>query len=99
MRPGDGSMRDVAAVAAEDAVPLAGQPDLVLVAGLGLSAVAAWMALTWRGGLSEGEQVLVLGAGGVVGQAGVQLARTVGAGRVVAAARSERARERALRLG
>ena len=69
--------------------------DPVLVAGLGLSAVAAWMALTWRGGLAAGEQVLVLGAGGVVGQSAIQLARLAGAGRVIAAARSAAARERA----
>jgi NADPH:quinone reductase len=43
--------------------------------------------------------VLVLGAGGVVGQAAVQLARSAGAGRIVAAARGERSRERALALG
>jgi NADPH:quinone reductase len=41
----------------------------------------------------------VLGAGGVVGQSGVQLARAAGAARVVAAARSAQARERAMRLG
>ena len=43
--------------------------------------------------------MLVLGAGGVVGQAAVQLARTAGARRVVAAARSAAARERALDAG
>ena len=57
------------------------------------------MALTFRGGLTAGERVLVLGAGGVVGQAAVQLARSAGAGRIVAAARGERSRERALALG
>jgi NADPH:quinone reductase len=99
MRPGDGSMRARASVPEADVVSLPPDTDPVLVAALGLSAVAAWMALTWRGGLAAGEQVLVLGAGGVVGQAGVQLARAAGAGRVVAAARSAQARERALRLG
>jgi NADPH:quinone reductase len=34
-----------------------------------LSAVAAHMALTWRGGLEPGDQVLALGGGGVVGRA------------------------------
>jgi NADPH:quinone reductase-like Zn-dependent oxidoreductase len=70
-----------------------------VVAALGLSAVAAWMALTFRGGLAAGERVLVLGAGGVVGQAAVQLARSAGAGRIVAAARGERSGDRALALG
>jgi NADPH:quinone reductase-like Zn-dependent oxidoreductase len=99
MRPGDGSMRGSATVPEQDAVPLPGGADPVLVAALGLSAVAAWMALTWRGELAAGERVLVLGAGGVVGQAGVQLARVAGAARVIAAARSGQARERARELG
>ncbi|GAA5064328.1 NADPH:quinone reductase-like Zn-dependent oxidoreductase [Thermocatellispora tengchongensis] len=57
------------------------------------------MALTWRGELAAGEQVLVLGAGGVVGQAAVQLARIAGARRVIAGARSPAGRERAERAG
>jgi NADPH:quinone reductase len=99
MEPGDGSMRALAAVPEHDVVALPPGADPVLVAALGLSAVAAWMALSFRGGLTAGERVLVLGAGGVVGQAAVQLAKAAGAGRVVAAARSPRAREQALRLG
>ena len=59
-----------------------------VVAAIGMSGIAAWMALTWRGGLAPGETVIVLGAGGVVGQAAVALARLSGAGRVIAVARS-----------
>jgi NADPH:quinone reductase len=99
MKPGDGSMAAVAAVPEADLVDLPDGVDPVLVGALGLSAVAAHMALTWRGGLAAGEQVLVLGAGGVVGQAAVQLARAAGARRVVAAARSADARARAQRAG
>jgi NADPH:quinone reductase-like Zn-dependent oxidoreductase len=99
MQPGDGSMRAIAAVDEQDVVPLPDGADAALVAALGLSAVAAWLTLTWRGELAEGEQVLVLGAGGVVGQAALQLARSAGARRVIGAARSEAARERALRAG
>jgi NADPH:quinone reductase-like Zn-dependent oxidoreductase len=98
MEPGDGSMREVAVAPEQDVVPIPAAADLALVAALGLSGVAAWMALTWRGEIAAGEQVLVLGAGGVVGQAAVQLARVAGARRVVAAARSEAARERAQRV-
>ena len=99
MRPGDGSMASVVVVPEADLVPLPGDADPVLVAALGLSAVAAHMALTWRGGLAEGEQVIVLGAGGVVGQAAVRLAKAAGARRVVAAARSAAGRERAAAAG
>lgn len=98
MRPGDGSMRALAAVPAADVVVLPEGADPVLVAALGLSAVAAWMAMTGPGELAAGDRVMVLGAGGVVGQAGIQLARTAGAA-VVAVARSAAARDRALRLG
>jgi NADPH2:quinone reductase len=94
MAPGDGSMREVATAVERDVVALPAEADPALVAALGLSGIAAWMSLTWRGELAAGEQVLVLGAGGVVGQAAVQLARTAGARRVVAAARSATARER-----
>jgi NADPH2:quinone reductase len=52
-----------------------------------------------RRGLQPGETVLVLGASGVVGQIGVQAAKLLGAGRVVAAARDPEGLERAGRLG
>jgi len=113
MAPGDGSLATHCAVPDVDLVPLDGEepdgpggagppggelPD-VLVAALGLSAVAAWCCLADRGRLRAGERVLVLGAGGVVGQVAVQLARLLGAGRVVGAARSERAAEQARAAG
>ncbi|TKJ18428.1 zinc-binding dehydrogenase, partial [Blastococcus sp. CCUG 61487] len=85
-------------VPVDAALPDAALPDATLAA-LGLSAVAAWMALTWRAGLRSGEHVLVLGAGGAVGQVAVGAARLLGAGRVVAAARSAAARDRALAAG
>ncbi|BCJ52497.1 NADPH:quinone reductase [Actinoplanes sp. NBRC 14428] len=99
MRPGDGSLAEYATVRAADTVVLPPGLDHGLIAALGLSAVAAHLALTWRGSLQAGEQVLVLGAGGVVGQAAVQLALLCGAQRVVAAARSPQARARAARAG
>lgn len=99
MAPGDGSMAERAVVPEADLVPLPADVDPVEVAALGLSAVAAHMALTWRGELAPGEQVIVLGAGGVVGQAAVQLARAAGARRVIAGARSEAAQARAGKAG
>ncbi|WP_439380363.1 quinone oxidoreductase family protein [Amycolatopsis lexingtonensis] len=99
MLPGDGSMAEHAAVASADVVVLPPGADHALVAALGLSAVAAWRCLTGTGQLAAGETVLVLGAGGVVGQSAVQLARVAGAGHVVACARSAAAVERARRLG
>jgi NADPH:quinone reductase-like Zn-dependent oxidoreductase len=95
MQPGDGSMAQRVAVPEAELVALPGQVKDTVVAALGLSAVAAWMALTWKAALQPGEQVLVLGGGSVVGQVAIQAARLCGARRVVAAGRSRRAQERA----
>ncbi len=99
MAPGDGGLAELALAPAAQAVVVdADLPD-TLVAALGLSAVAAWEVLEGRAALRPGETVLVLGAGGVVGQVAVRAARLLGAGRVVAAARSGAARERAAACG
>ena len=99
MAPGDGGLAELATAAeAEVVVVEAELPDTV-VAALGLSAVAAWEVLEGRAALRPGETVLVLGASGVVGQVAVQAARLLGAGRVVAVARSTAALERALERG
>jgi NADPH:quinone reductase-like Zn-dependent oxidoreductase len=87
MRPGDGSLAERCLVPDGDVVPLESSVPDDLVAALGLSGVAAWMALSWRAGLAAGESVLVLGGGGAVGQAGVGVARALGAAHVVALAR------------
>ncbi|HYB85279.1 MAG TPA: zinc-binding dehydrogenase [Streptosporangiaceae bacterium] len=99
MAPGDGSMAELCVAPETALLPV---PDGVsddLAAALGLSAVAAWMALSWRGQLQPGEHVLVLGASGNVGQIAVQAARLLGAGRVVAACRDAQGRARATELG
>ena len=73
--------------------------DPALAVCLGVSGLAAWLSLEWRGGLAPGESVLILAASGVVGQIAVQAARVLGASRVVAAARSADGLERARELG
>jgi NADPH2:quinone reductase len=82
-----GSMALLAPVdpASTFAVPDALAPSVAVA--LGIAGLAAWLALDWRAGLQSGETVLVLGATSVVGQIGVQAARLLGAGRIVAAGR------------
>jgi NADPH:quinone reductase-like Zn-dependent oxidoreductase len=87
MQPGDGSMAERCVVPDEDVVPLESSVPDELAAALGLSGVAAWVALSGRARLQPGEQVLVLGGGGAVGQAGIGVARVLGASTVVAMAR------------
>jgi NADPH2:quinone reductase len=54
----------------------------------GIAGLAAYLSLKVRARTAEGERVLILGAGGAVGQVGVVVARKLGASRVVAAARN-----------
>ena len=77
-------------------------PDRVsdgVAVALGISGLAAWLGLTARAQLREGEHVPVLGASGVLGQIAVQASKLLGAGRVVAAARSPEGLKRCLELG
>jgi NADPH:quinone reductase-like Zn-dependent oxidoreductase len=99
MAPGDGSLAELCAVPDGDLVPLESPVPDSTIAALGLSAVAAWMSLTWRARLQPGERVVVLGGGGAVGQAAIGAARVLGASRVIAVCRSEDALERARRAG
>jgi NADPH2:quinone reductase len=93
VRPPFGSMAQLAPVdpSATFAVPDGLAPSLAVA--LGIAGLAAWLALDWRAHVDEGETVLVLGATSVVGQIGVQAARLLGAGRIVAAGRDREALE------
>ena len=62
--------------------------DDAVAAALSNTALGGWLALSWRSGLQPGETVCVLGATGAVGRVAVQAAKLLGAGRVVAVARS-----------
>lgn len=99
MASGDGSFAERCVVPDDDLIALDSEVPDAEVAALGLSAVAAWMVLTWRAKLQPGERVLVLGGGGAVGQAAVGAAKVLGAARVVAVCRTEEARRRAEAAG
>ena len=61
--------------------------------------ISAWLSFTQRAKLVPGETVLILGATGVIGQLAVQIAKLLGAGRVIGAGRNERALSVLSRLG
>jgi NADPH2:quinone reductase len=61
--------------------------------------VSAWLALTHRAKLAPGETVLILGATGVTGQLAVQIAKQLGAKRVIAVGRNARVLARLQQLG
>jgi NADPH2:quinone reductase len=96
---GLGFLAERALVGDGEAVLLPDGVDPTLASCFGIAGLAAWLAVDWRGDLREGETVLVLGASGAVGAIAVQAAKLLGAGRVVAAARSEKGLRRASELG
>jgi NADPH2:quinone reductase len=96
---GPGCMAERAVAAEARLIELPENADDAVAACLGIAGLAAWLALEHRARVEEGETVLVLGASGAVGQVAVQAARLLGAGRVVAAARSAEGLERARELG
>ena len=61
--------------------------------------VSAWLSLKHSAKLASGETVLILGATGVTGKLATQIAKILGAGRVVAAGRNERVLSTLLALG
>jgi NADPH:quinone reductase len=71
----------------ESLVPLPEGVDAAEAAGLGTAGLAAWIPLTRLAQITEDDIVLVLGASGAVGGVAVQVARLLGAKRVVAAGR------------
>jgi len=62
-------------------------------------ALSSWLPLVWRAGLKPGETVLILGATGVSGKLAIQIAKHLGAGRVVAVGRSAQVLETLPDLG
>ena len=65
----------------------------VLAIAMGIAGTGALLPLE-QAGIKPGESVLILGATGTLGQIALQLARILGAGRVVGAARDAKALER-----
>jgi NADPH:quinone reductase-like Zn-dependent oxidoreductase len=66
--------------------------DLHAAAGAALVYQTAWHSLITRGGLRPGETVLIVGAGGGVNSASIQIARLAGASAIVVASSAEKAR-------
>lgn len=61
--------------------------------------MSAWLTLTQAAHLAAGETVLILGATGTTGTLAVQIAKLLGAGRVVAAGRNQQALSALCKLG
>jgi NADPH2:quinone reductase len=88
-RPPYGMMAEYTVVPAAWCLPIPDNVDDVTAAALPNPALSSWLPLVWRAQLKPGETVLILGATGVAGKLAIQIARHLGAGRVVAAGRND----------
>jgi NADPH:quinone reductase-like Zn-dependent oxidoreductase len=82
-----GSMADKAVVDVRRSIELPDEVDVEKVAAAMNPAMSAWVALRRRVPIEPGQSVLVLGATGNAGSMAVQVAKRLGAGRVVGAGR------------
>ena len=80
-------------------IPLPDGLDDATAAGIANPAMSSWVALTERAKFAARESVLILGATGVAGRLAVQVAKRLGARRVVAAGRNPQALETLKELG
>lgn len=89
-RPPYGAMAQRTVVSRHHCFPLSEDIDDVTAAAVINPGVSAWLTLAHRAKLVRGETVLILGATGVTGKLAIQIAKMLGAERVVAAGRNER---------
>jgi NADPH:quinone reductase-like Zn-dependent oxidoreductase len=82
-----GTMADKALADPRRSIELPGNADAVKIAAAMNPAMSSWVALRHRVRIEPGQNVFVLGATGNAGSMAVQVARRLGAGRVVGAGR------------
>jgi NADPH:quinone reductase-like Zn-dependent oxidoreductase len=75
----DGFFAEYTAVPARNLLPLPDHVSFTDAAAASLVFVTAWHSLIVRGGLQAGESILIVGAGGGVNTASIQIARLAGA--------------------
>jgi NADPH:quinone reductase-like Zn-dependent oxidoreductase len=90
-RPPFGTFAERAVTNAALSVRLPDGLDPLIVAGIANPGMSSWVALQYRAQFAAGESVLILGATGAAGHLAVQIAKRLGARRVIAAGRNPEA--------
>lgn len=98
-RPPFGTFAERAVTSSTFALPLPEGLDDATAAGIANPGMSSWTALKFRAQFAPGESVLILGATGVAGQLSVQIAKRLGARRIVASGRNPEALEKLKSLG
>ena len=94
-----GAFAERSLVSTQHCIPLPDDLDDVVAAAIANPGMSAWAALVERAHLQPGETVLVNGATGTAGRIAVQLAKYLGAKKVIATARNESELEEVKTLG
>ncbi len=85
----DGALAERSLVRSKQCIALPDSLDDVTAAAIANPGMSAWAALVERAAMQPGETVLVNGATGTAGRLAVQLAKYLGAGRVIGTGRNE----------
>jgi NADPH:quinone reductase-like Zn-dependent oxidoreductase len=94
-----GSMAEYTVVSQAMTIPLPANIEDAVAAALGNPGLATWGALLGRAKIQPGEAVLVNGATGIAGKQAVQVAKYLGAAKVIATGRDEKALAEVAALG
>jgi len=94
-----GALAERSLVSTRHCIPLPDELDDVAAAAIANPGMSAWAALMERAHLQPGETVLVNGATGTAGRLAVQLAKYLGARKVIATGRNEAQLEEIKSLG
>jgi NADPH:quinone reductase-like Zn-dependent oxidoreductase len=94
-----GSMAEYTVVSQAMTIPLPADIDDAIAAALGNPGLATWGSLLGRAKLQPGEAVMVNGATGIAGKQAIQVAKYLGASRIIATGRSQETLETLSSLG
>jgi NADPH:quinone reductase-like Zn-dependent oxidoreductase len=94
-----GALAEFCPVRSDQCVELPDSLDNITAAAIANPGMSAWTALVERAHLASGETVLVNGATGTAGRLAVQLAKHLGAGKVIATGRNAEELEEVKQLG
>jgi NADPH:quinone reductase-like Zn-dependent oxidoreductase len=84
-----GGMAEYCLVEVTRCIPLPAALDDVMAAAMAIPGMSSWAAFVERAKLAKGETVLINGATGASGRLAVQIAKHLGAGKVIATGRDE----------
>jgi NADPH:quinone reductase-like Zn-dependent oxidoreductase len=94
-----GALAEKSLVRSERCVPVPDELDDITAAAIANPGMSAWAGLVERARLQTGETVLINGATGTAGRLAVQLAKYLGAGKVIATGRNAKELEEVKTLG